>query len=265
MAITTGRVAAPWPAGEEATAESSNNGGGDRKLLTKAAHHQIFGTQRTGKGRGASSSSPRPAAVICILIFAIKTLGVAGNAIRNIDHQIINDADSDKSSSSFIGDLSIPRPQNQDQQQLSPTLHPSSTAAEQQLNQNHNGRSATDANGTTTMTLGGAGGGGPLSSSSILGRAATYSYFYIGRKLLYVPLFFLVYWSFYNMYLLGQTIANRHVSSKIIDCVPGKYNIGIFFFTVTTAPTLARGPIPEEGEKKTRGIFGKCGAVLWRI
>lgn len=167
-------------------------------------------------------------AVICIsiilTIFAIKIVGTAGNAIRNSDdHQnmmriIINDTDSGtttrgiRTNSSSSGDSSsIPsRPQNHHHHHLPP-------GQQQQLSHS----SATDANRTLL-----AGGGGaavvvvaPSSSSSSLsswaGRAASYSYFYIGRKLIYVPLFFLLYWTVYNIVLLGQSIASRWVSARM--------------------------------------------------
>lgn len=166
-------------------------------------------------------------AVICIsillTIFAIKIVGTAGNAIRNSDdHQnmmriIINDTDSDTTrgirtnGSSSSGDSSsIPsRPQNHH--------HHLPPGQQQQLSHS----SATDAN--RTLLAGGAGGAvvvvAPSSSSSSLsswaGRAASYSYFYIGRKLIYVPLFFLLYWTVYNIVLLGQSIASRWVSARM--------------------------------------------------
>lgn len=166
----------------------------DRKLLTKAAH-QIFRQRPSRDGRGV------PGRVICILlIFAIKIVATAGNAIRNIDHHqiIINDTSSDTSRTShpLIGDLSVPRPQNQQ-------LHQQMGQQEQhlplgQLNQDE--RFATDASRESGLT-------------SSWGRAASYSYFYIGRKLIYVPLFFLLYWTIYNMFLLVQSIAHRWVSA----------------------------------------------------
>lgn len=179
---------------------------------------------RRGRERGGVG------AVICIsiilTIFAIKIVGTAGNAIRNSDdHQnmmriIINDTDSGTTtrgirtnSSSSSGDSSsIPsRPQNHH--------HHLPPGQQQQLSHS----SATDAN--RTLLAGGAGAGAvvvvvaPSSSSSSLsswaGRAASYSYFYIGRKLIYVPLFFLLYWTVYNIVLLGQSIASRWVSARM--------------------------------------------------
>lgn len=197
VAITTGRAEI------RQKDNGGGGGGGHRKLLTKAAAHQIFWTRHRGGARAA-------AAVICILTFAIKIVATTGNAIPNIDHQIIiNDTTwSDNStgstttnSSSPVHDLSFLRPQNQD------LLN--------QTGQQQSGGSSSDANGII-LTGGGGGAFSPSSSSSILGRAATYSYYYIGRKLMYVPLFFLLYWTFYNMYLLAQAVSSRWVSRPLL-------------------------------------------------
>lgn len=182
-----------------------------RKLLTKDAHRIFWtwlGRPRVGGGGGTGGGTTPAAAVICILILAIKIAATSGNAIRNIDHQIlINDtaaAAGDKSRN-IIGDLSFLRPQNEE-----PPPH-SAPVLPQLVNQDH--RLATDANRTTT----GFGSASSSSPSSMLGRAATYSYYYIGRKLMYVPLAFLVYWAIYNMSLLGQSIALRGVSLCLIN------------------------------------------------
>lgn len=173
----------------------------DRKLLTKAAHQIFHQRPSRGCGRGV------PGRVICILlIFAIKIVATAGNAIRNIDHHqiIINDTSSDTSRTSatavhpLIGDLSIRRPQNQPLQQQMGQQERHLPLG--QLNQDE--RFATDASRES------------LTSSSSWGRAASYSYFYIGRKLIYVPLFFLLYWTIYNMVLLVQSIVYQWVSVR---------------------------------------------------
>lgn len=186
-----------------------------RKLLTKDAHRIFWtwlGRPRVGGGGTGGETTPA-AAVICILILAIKIVATSGNAIRNIDHQIIiNDTAGDRSRN-IIGDLSFLRPQNEEP--------PPASLLPLSVNQDQSGgrrrRLATDANRTTT-------GFGSAASSSILGRAATYSYYYIGRKLMYVPLGFLVYWAIYNMYLLSQSIALRGVSLYLINQLTAEFN-----------------------------------------
>lgn len=172
-----------------------------RKWSTKATN-RIFWTRREGR------------AIICILILSVKIVGSAGNAIRNNDQGTIINGNS----SIGIGDLSISRGQQQ------PNLG--------QVNQTER-RFATDANDVTRRTGGGGDGDGVVGGvserisvvvGSALGRAATYSYFYIGRKLMYVPLFFLVYWTIYNMALLLQSIASRWVSEL---SVPVKMRFGL--------------------------------------
>lgn len=202
-----------------------------RKLLTKAAPQIWSKRHNSGGGGGGTMVAARRGrerggvgAVICIsillTIFAIKIVGTAGNAIRNSDdHQnmmriIINDTDSGttrgiRTNGSSSGDSSsIPsRPQNHHHHHLPP-------GQQQQLSHS----SATDAN-RTLLAGGAAVVVAPSSSSSSLsswaGRAASYSYFYIGRKLIYVPLFFLLYWTVYNIVLLGQSIASRWVSARM--------------------------------------------------
>lgn len=192
VVISSSRVAGVIMAGRDSLPQPKH-----RKRSTKAAN-RIFWTRRI---------------LICILIFSIKIMGSAGNAIRNNDQgTIINGT-----SSTGIGDLSISRAQQQ------PNLG--------RVNQTER-RFATDANDVTMTRGGGEGGGGGGGVSerisvvigSALGRAATYSYFYIGRKLMYVPLFFLLYWTIYNMALLLQSIASRWVSEL---GVPGKPHFGM--------------------------------------
>ncbi|XP_055681870.1 uncharacterized protein LOC129789245 [Lutzomyia longipalpis] len=48
-------------------------------------------------------------------------------------------------------------------------------------------------------------------STDIEGRVKKYSYYYISRKLYYIPLFFVVYWAFYVFWLIVQSIARHKV------------------------------------------------------
>uniref|UniRef100_A0A1B0CYI9 Uncharacterized protein n=1 Tax=Phlebotomus papatasi TaxID=29031 RepID=A0A1B0CYI9_PHLPP len=49
------------------------------------------------------------------------------------------------------------------------------------------------------------------SDTDIEGRVKKYSYYYISRKLYYIPLFFVVYWAFYVFWLIVQSIARHKV------------------------------------------------------
>lgn len=49
-------------------------------------------------------------------------------------------------------------------------------------------------------------------------RVKKYSYFYIGRKLWYIPLYFTVWFSFYVLWLILKSIA-RHKVSSFEDCL----------------------------------------------
>lgn len=203
------------------------------------AHRIIFGTQQSQqqqmmmtrglekKRRSRRWTIPIPTSVvvvvICILICSIKTVAVAGNAIRNIDHRlIINDTSTTSISSDSIDDSSANVPQKPHGHIPQPTTTVAVTVSPTEVGDpfrklNHSPgtpdrAAAVDAAAAAAV----AGRTGQLStssssSSSILGRAATYSYYYIGRKLIYVPLFFLLYWTVYNMWLLCQAIASRWV------------------------------------------------------
>ena len=200
--ITTGRA--------QRSKDNNNGGGGGvaRKLLTKAAHHKFsVRSQSPTRTRTRASMMTRASVVICILILKIAatttTSVTSAHVIPDIDGQIINPPDKGDTGTGRIGDLSISHPE----------------PGRLQLNHSASSRPSNDAGLTTSSSVAGAGGAG--GTGGMLGRAATYSYYYIGRKLLYVPLFFLLYWTVYNMWLLLESVASRWVSSQG-TCPPGR-------------------------------------------
>ncbi|GAB0098563.1 hypothetical protein DMENIID0001_143080 [Sergentomyia squamirostris] len=46
-------------------------------------------------------------------------------------------------------------------------------------------------------------------------RAKKYSYYYISRKLYYIPLFFVTYWAFYVFWLIVQSILRHKVEEPL--------------------------------------------------
>lgn len=186
MVITTGSAESPLLKDDDA-ADRKGQQKHQRKLLTRAIRApsgQMDSSRRSRHRRQCSvaggGAGGRPLSLlICILIFVIKIVTTTGNVIPNNGHQhriIINDSNSSTSPVAVVGPAAV-----DGQQQELPNQEQQKPAA-------------------GIMSIVG-------------GRGATYSYFYIGRKLIYVPLFFLLYWVVYNLWLLSQSIASRYVSA----------------------------------------------------